>query len=369
MQYKIIRKPFMLLETVSMLHKFVNGIKIEDEVQRTSKPMNEERRQIKLRRARRMQQIVDQVCADVDRNDPEMQRFFGRVECGCEHTCLATILTFSFCTLEHPEFRDQVEAICKLWDDLQQKGCWVTSKSSVALMFSNTLDCPGDLVRQIKGLNYSGDFRVELIDALTHFHETMHQLASLIEPLSLRLEQVFRDEPQLLDDLWNYWEQTTRELPVDRLLKQLNMNAEAEDVEELTWLAATFMNTNIVVGVGAKNSLWGLEHNILLVGSLVTMESVTIRGSTDLDGISALLKCLADRKRLEILRLLAKEKSYGLALAESIGMDPGQVSRSLGMMYNYGFLRQERESLRNYYMTDRQSIHEFLMRVEDSIFS
>lgn len=369
MAYNIIRKPFMLLETVSMLYRYINNIKAEDTNKRPNAVVDEELRKARTQRAQQIQQVTMQVCGDVDRSDPEMQKFFGATECGCENTCLAMILTYSFHTLDCPDFWDHVEEVCRLWKLYQEEGYWIQSASTVALSFTRTMDSPGDLIRQIKALNYSADFRVELMDALTHFPETVHQLAERIVPLAERLEGVYREKPQLLGERWDYWENVTRDLSPAEFLSTMGMNDEAEDAAEDTWLAAGFMNTNIMAAMGAKNSLRNLEHNLVLVGSLISVESIAIRRGVELDGITVLMKCLADRKRLEILHRLAKERSYGLALSESIGMDPGQVSRSLGMMHNFGFLKLERESLRAYYVADREAFHEFLMRLEEVIFS
>ncbi len=369
MAYNIIRKPFMLLETVSMLYRYINNIRAEATNKRPNAVVNEERRKANAQRAQQIQQVTSQVCADVDRSDPEMQRFFGRTDCGCENTCLAILLTYSFHTLDYPGFWDHVEAVCKLWKLYQEEGYWIRSSGTVALSFTETMDSPGDLIRQIKALNYSADFRVELMDALTHFSETVYRMAELIAPLSERLEQVYADNPHLLEERWDYWENTTRNLSPSEFLHTMGMSDEAEDAAEETWLAASFMNTNIMAAMGAKNSLRNLDHNLVLVGSLISMESVAIRRGVELDSISVLMKCLADRKRLEILHRLAKERSYGLALSESIGMDPGQISRNLGMMHNFGFLKLERESLRAYYVADREAFHEFLMRLEEAVFS
>lgn len=369
MAYNIIRKPFMLLETVSMLYRYINNIKVEDTGKSPNAVVDEERRKARTQRAQQVQQITSQVCGDVDRNNPEMQRFFGRTDCGCENTCLAIILTYSFHTLDYPDFWDHVEEVCRLWTCYLAEGYWIQSSSTVALSFTQTMDCPGDLIRQIKALNYSADFRVELMDALTHFPETVHRLAELIAPLAVRLGQVYEENPHLLGERWDYWENITRNLSPSELLSTMGMRDEAEDAAEDTWLAAGFMNTNIMAAMGAKYSLRNLEHNLVLMGSLISMESIAIRKGVELDGISVLMKCLADRKRLEILHRLAKERSYGLALSESIGMDPGQVSRSLGMMHNFGFLKLERESLRAYYVADREAFHEFLVRLEEVIFS
>lgn len=370
MQYKMIDKPLMLLETVSMIHKYVNGFELKDII--PSHDCHDDGwRRLQHGRAKKLLQLTAKICQDVDRNDPEMLRFFGTVECGCEYTCLAMILTYSFvpCSLENPGFWENVEAICKNWEDFQQKGYWIQSRSSVALIFSRDMDCPGDLLRQVKALNYPGDFRMELLDALMHFRQTIYRLAELIEPLSLRLAEAFRKEPELLGELRDFWSQKIQNDEEANSLLCLFGAEEAKDVVGETWIAPTYMNSNILVAVGAENSLWELEHNVLFLGSLISTESITRQDSIELDSISAILKCLADRKRLEILHRLARERSYGLALAESIGMDPGHVSRNLGMMHNYGFVKQEREILRTYYHADRQAVHDFLMRVEEAIFS
>ena len=56
-------------------------------------------------------------------------------------------------------------------------------------------------------------------------------------------------------------------------------------------------------------------------------------------------------------------------LAEELGMDSGHMSRILGQMHGYGFLREEKDRLRVYYQTDREAIHNFLEMVENTIFS
>ena len=50
-----------------------------------------------------------------------------------------------------------------------------------------------------------------------------------------------------------------------------------------------------------------------------------------------------------------------------MGLDPGHMSRNLSVLHSYGFLRQERESLKNYYRTDPEAIRNFLKVVETTI--
>lgn len=370
MQYKIIRKPFMLLETVGMLHKYINDIKAVETVKyrfSAADDAERKRREECLQRMQRVQKIIDTVCADVDRNDPMMVRFFGRVDCGCEYTCLAQLLTFSFCTLEYPGFRDHVEDICGKWKDLQERGCWIHTKSSVALIFSDMQESPGDLIRQVKTLNYPGDFRMELCDALNHFEETVYQMADLIEPLSLRLEKIFASEPQLFAELWDYWEDATRAGNHVPLLEGMGLAEATWDDDEITCLALSFMNTNVTNGLLREKTPLNQCYNAVYLGSSATPESISVRKGVELDGISALFKCLSDKKRLEMLQRLAKERMYGQALAEVMNMDQGHVSRNLGMLNNCGLVVQQREMHRTYYETDCDALHEFFMRVENLI--
>ena len=73
------------------------------------------------------------------------------------------------------------------------------------------------------------------------------------------------------------------------------------------------------------------------------------------------------KKRLEILQRLSKKRSYCHELADQMGLDPGHMSRNLSVLHSYGFLRQERESLKNYYRTDPEAIRNFLKVVETTI--
>ena len=88
-----------------------------------------------------------------------------------------------------------------------------------------------------------------------------------------------------------------------------------------------------------------------------------------IENVGNMLKCIGDKKRLEILQRLNREPQFGGELAESMGMDPGHTSRILTQMHAYGFLQEEKDRLRLYYRPDREVIHNFLELVEATIFS
>ena len=109
--------------------------------------------------------------------------------------------------------------------------------------------------------------------------------------------------------------------------------------------------------------------NILYIGSAIPANGLPRNRGGDVATVGNMLKCIADKKRLEILRRLSAQPSYGLELAEIMGVDSGHMSRILSQMHGYGFLREDKDRLRVYYRTDPEAIHNFLELVEDTILS
>lgn len=371
MNNQIIRQPFMLLETVNMLYKYVNGITFPSLLEVWKKAASDPKYAPMVRRFEKLQQIMDQVCADVDVHDPEMQRFFAHVECdGGDTTCLAMLMTASFLTLEKPGFRDQVEEICRNWRQLQERNYWLDPCSAGMLLFRNGSEHPGELIYQIQRLNYPAEFRLELCGVLTRFEAHMHRLAELLEPFAQRLERIYAQESWMLEEIWAFWEKLFPEFtPLDMVLKVTRETELGEDCAQTTWFAFSLMNTNSVVVVTTDSAGYDLDHNCLFVGGAITPDFYSNRTARNLDEFSTVLKYISDRKRLEILRLLSKNRSYGHSLAEATGIHPGNISRNLAMLHQYGFLKQEKEPWRTYYETDQEALHDFLVRLEREICS
>jgi hypothetical protein len=127
------------------------------------------------------------------------------------------------------------------------------------------------------------------------------------------------------------------------------------------------MDSDLLTAVAAHSPL-ALDYNILYIGCAIPANGLPRSRGGDVEAVGNMLKCIADKKRLEILRRLSVESSYGLELAEKMGVDSGHMSRILSQMHGYGFLREDKDRLRVYYQTDREAIHNFLKLVEDTIF-
>ena len=72
MGYEIVSAPFLLMETVAMLHKFVNGIAFQSAISRQRFFMNDPAYLAKSQKMSHLQAIMEELCAGLDVQDPPL---------------------------------------------------------------------------------------------------------------------------------------------------------------------------------------------------------------------------------------------------------------------------------------------------------
>ena len=370
MEYEIVRGPFMLLETVAMVYKYVKGSSFVEAMSRQRFFLDNVTFAAQSKKMARLQEIMEEVCADLDLKDPLLQKYFSCAGAEWEYLCLAQLMVYSFCTLREPDFRRNVEEICSLWRSLQQQGYWIKSEEGIdcTFTFTNEPGCPGDLFRQIKALNFPCEFRMEIYDVFREFEHSVHEMAALIEPLASRLEEIYRKEKWMLEETESYWNEAFRNKSPTAFVATFADQSLVRRMSDKTVVAISLMDSDLLT-VDVAESPFGRGQNILYIGCAIPSNGLPRNQGGDLEIVGNMLKCIGDKKRLEILQRLSKAPTYGSELADIMGMDPGHTSRILAQMHSYGFLREEKDRLRLYYQTDRNVIHNFLELVEATIFT
>ncbi len=363
----LVRRPFILRETIGMLYKYINGITFQSGLGGKKAVYGRDYSDAFARWGSCLQEMMEQVCSDVDVHDPVLRRFFVKTVCEDEEPCLADLVALSFTTLENPGFWENVEEVRRNWWKLLNSGGWISPNSTASLRFSCEPGSPGNLFKQVLALHYPAEFRLELYDALSEFDETLDLLAKTIEPYAKMLERRLEREQWLLDEICDKMEEILRGRDLLELIGEITAQEFIEGAGEETWLATSLMRGNILHMAMSGPSTFSRDHNVICMGCFVTPYSSMHKKVRSLDGICATLKCLSDHRRLEILQRLSKERSYCMELAESMGADSGNMSRTLALLHSFGFLSQEKEVFRTYYRTDRQVIHEFLEIFENTI--
>lgn len=368
MGYEMVRGPFMLYETVAMLYKFTNGITFPSVLSRMKLKQGAHTTKTLAKRMNRLQVILEDVCAGLDPKDPMLQRYFGRIVSGGEETCLASLLTESFGPPSSTCLRTDMDRICRFWKEHQDSGAWIRTDSPNALSFCHEPGSPGDLFAQINAMCLPAELKLSLYGVLRNFDECTEELAQLMLPLSMRLEEHYRKNLWLLEETEHYWREIFDQKHPIAFLRAHIDNAVLENAGEETKVGILLMDCSHIHYWLRSDPEDALDQDFICIGCGINSASITRRQNEDLESVGEILRAMGDKRRLEVLRRLSKERMYLHELAEAMEMDPGSMSRILTSLHNYGFLRQERQALRNYYQTDRETIHSFLELVETVIF-
>ena len=360
MAYELIQRPYLLYETAALLYHFVNGISCRSTL--SLQLCNPQEAEWNSRRAEQLQQLLEKTCRGLNPEDPELTEFFGAVKSGDrqEATCLGYLLIFSCFTLKHPELSACLQAVRENWRLHREKGDWIESACGISLNFANGAGSPGDEFEQVCRLDFPAEFRISLCRALRDPEGTFDRLERLMEPVSRKLEHNLARVRWIWEEKCAYW---NRESPLAYVSATVGRNVFPDENGQV--LCAVFvMSPNCML---LKQSETDPERSYLYIGSCVSIHSQKRDLQTTCEMMSAALKAVSDRKRLEILCRLSRERAYSQELAEAMNIDPSNMSRSLSQLSGYGFLRQEREGQKNFYETDRAAVHNFFQQMEQFI--
>jgi len=369
MHYEIIRQPFMFIETITLLYRYVNGLSFSSLWNHNHEPRNSPRENDIRERLLLLQRIMDEVCEGMDREDTKLQYFFASHEStpSVESSCLARYLVSAFLEYKNPGFEQTIADILESRERMHAQGGWLKQSKGIGLEWTTAPDCPGDLFAQICALtNLSAEFRLQLYGALHQFPETLQELADLMRPVSLRLEDAFSRSGLCLGDMAEYWLHSQMP-PIEFLADTLGQRA-VEYAGDCTRLAIGLMNANMIYHGMANDPYHPRPYNYMYIGCCISSYSLVAKNDDALDKASTVLRGPSERKRLEVLRRLSKRSCYGLELAEIMSMDRGNLSRLLSVLHSQGFLIQEKENQRVYYRANREALQKFFDQLMSDIF-
>lgn len=201
-------KPYMLYETVGMLVKYVNRIsmlEIRDAMLRLYRNYVDETWH---RRLECLQDIVQEVCKDVNREATEMQYFFGRREPGPgrDATTMARVMTIPFQAWRDHTLAGEARVLKENWRQIQERGFRLAGGlPGLTFLPLASGEKQEGLFRQVYRMGFSGDFAMEVVSVLEDYDATMDRLTELILPYSQRLEQKLQEYPWLMEGMGEYW--------------------------------------------------------------------------------------------------------------------------------------------------------------------
>jgi DNA-binding transcriptional ArsR family regulator len=88
-----------------------------------------------------------------------------------------------------------------------------------------------------------------------------------------------------------------------------------------------------------------------------------------LDELSTILKVIDDKSRLEMLKILVNNKSYGKAIADVIGISTPTVSHHLDILKQAGFVKEEKIRNIKYFYADKEKLKNVIDDLNKYFFS
>lgn len=272
----------------------------------------------------------------------------------------------SFHSMRFHDFRESIDDIHKSWQQLHRSNAHIRSYDGGGLLFA--FDEKGDLFEHISSLELPAQSKLDLYKIFRNFDEELDIFADLIEPYAIRLGEEYRAHPWLFDEVCEYWEDIFERLPPQSFLQHAAYPGGERTVSGDMLVCVSMMSYQDVSYILIDDFLSDGMCNLMCIGCSITVESVFRTRAIDMDDIAATLKIISDRRRLEILHRLSRKCYYCHELSEVMGVDPGNLSRSLTALHNCGFLTQERRNLRCYYRLNSDALHDFFQLCESTLF-
>ena len=369
MAYQIDRRTFILYETVEMLYKYVNGISFCDIAESMARLYGDAFPAAFTQRLQCLERISREGCAVRDVQNPTVQRYFRRFETDAvrDNMCLAKAMTLAFYLYEAPEPEEEVRHLKERWRCMQRQGFRLGDMSISGLEF-RPLE-PGQerrsLVDLLYGLNYPAEYRLELLQTLSHYGQALDALLELAAPYARQLEAQLEGESWLLESTADYWQTQFTGTSPSQLVQLIAQSQETlPELPDKRVLFSLMNCTGILYDLNDEYSAVSRGGSTFVIGCAVTIHSTIRKVGGSVERTCAILRSISDRSKFEVLQRLGAERSYGQKLAEEMEINPGQMSRILVTLFNYGFLTREQEQSRYYYTTNKESISAFFRQAQ-----
>ena len=87
-----------------------------------------------------------------------------------------------------------------------------------------------------------------------------------------------------------------------------------------------------------------------------------------LEELSAILKIIDDKSRMEILRILVNNKSYGKALSDIVGISTPTISHHLDILKRAGFIKEEKTRNIKYFYANKEKLKKVIDDIDKYFF-
>ncbi len=337
-------QPHMLYETVELLYAYVNGIPAR--VLTQSGPY--------CLPVDAVQNMLELACADVSRDDPEMQYYFGKYLLSQEPeraTCIARNLAYNIMDVSTGTIAGDCE---QLRSSRERQLCnreRCTAIDEYRLLYMESGDggfIP--LAQDIAKLGLRPEYSQMLLEQFSGFDQAITRLETLLTPVATKLKPLLLpwvEQAQPLAEAWrDYYQQpdfaekwrkrvrcSEEERPLEAIRVQLRyLHPKAGPGSLHEWEQTAFLHTGVAVSVEQRET--------------ESFESWEFQA----------LRLLGSEARMRMLRAMLDKPMSARGLAQMLDLHLGVVGRDIGNLFNAKLLTIEVVNGRGRYRTNRESL-------------
>lgn len=370
MRVKMISEPFLLYETMGMVARYYtkNSFVKTAEVLTAKYGGLMTQSQISELNSNAMlaEQFTNVVCADLDLESPDVRFFFKPFETGRpnEINCVARILLLSLMGLSHTGFDEQIEETKKRWHNIKKDGIEIIefTNSGISLTSAQGRDVP-TLFEQLYALQYPHEAKMDAFRVLDNFDYYIDKLADVLRPYSERLKEGMSRLAPIYAAAAEYWDYSFKQMSREQFLELVRIDPDSERFHEISVASSMFFFNEIAYGYDILPDSDN-EATTIFIGVAVYPEFTKGYSEQRADRLAEIMKSFADPVKLDILARLSSNPDYCLNISQQMGINAGNTSRHLTVLYDCGLLLKERHSGRTYYSTDIDAVKHVFADIE-----
>lgn len=340
---KAIYEPCILYETIEMIHNYVNGISYDSIRRRLVNSfgrLNSERHnKVFTKKIEELTRISELLCSELDKGNPLLNYYFKRFDTddGRNGCSLAKVMTPGM-NIAITDFDESVAYEIDFHNQMMNSSFNILAFSDFGLSIEN-ID-PSEsvpLFNMLDRLDAPSNYKWETYRVMTEYDKHFGELIALIRPIAMKLKDELVLLKELNVDIYAYWERYfLNHSRTDFLREMFGRTLLDDTAEPPTAGEITFNIWNFgCVAVWAK----GAESSQLYIGSIIDLDlAYSNKSSIDPTMICNMLKVLADKNKLEILKRCSDAPAYAQQISNAMDLNSGTVSRLLFSLYDWGFV-------------------------------
>ncbi len=377
MKVRVVREPCYFAEAVYLLYYFVNGVSYVEEYHRISqkyRSYHPDRSDEGLIKARELDRVLAAATRDIDPQDPKLRLFFERLAGTVPTTacCLAQVMLMTV-PLDRSDPDEFAADLLAGFRSMCSEGIKINDINAMGLIVEHwePQQEQESLSAQIEHLPCAIEAKWEILRALTEFESFLAELMQLVRPVAERLRTELETMRSLNAPALERWSAYFSEHTVDKFREEM--------------FGSSFLfpqdlpQQDVLLGIWSCNMIgfwseWlergGESVRVAYAGSGLSFDfAASHRKRPDPESLSAMLRALSGKDRLEILQRCRTAPLSAARLAEAMNLNSGTVSRNLYDLYKLGYLETRGDGERVNYITRPEAVERLFQWIMDFIKS